>query len=368
MTRLTASDIARAINKLPRNRAYNYIEPATTTKIELLNVVMPEGPIFFKRYDPAKGGTSATAKKASISAGFIRRIANAARPGGFLNFDRIVAGSYNVRSAFEALLAYTPQFYYSYPGRIDNSESSTEIKQGHKHLLWLPNEPHKQGVPAEKKVNDMTISEIPSQEAIYEAVVLPPNVAHPGGHLEARLAPEIQRRHAQIQIALVEIGKQLGFRTWVAQNDKGIQYKGKKLGEMDGVIVRLEDMQQISAHSDAIKAALLIDVVWFRNTKFIPAVIEIEHTTGVTSGLTRMKNFQDRIPPFPKRWVIAAADEDREKVMTECNKPQFTSLRAQFLPYSAIDELYSLCQRRKIKGVEEEFLDSFMEPCLPALQ
>lgn len=177
---------------------------------------------------------------------------------------------------------------------------------------------------------------------------------------------DVQRRHSQIQVALAEIGKQLGFKTWVAQNDKAIMYKGKRLGEMEGVLLRLEDVQLLSSFNDAVKAALLIDLIWFRNAKFMPAVIEIEHTTGVTSGLTRMKNFQDRLPPFPTRWVIAAADEDRQKVMTECNKPQFQSLNAQFFPYSAVDELYSLCQRRKIKGVNDEFLDCFMEPCLQA--
>ena len=97
-------------------------------------------------------------------------------------------------------------------------------------------------------------------------------------------------------------------------------------------------------------------------------VIEVEHTTGVVTGLSRMKNFQDKAPNVFTRWVIAAADEDREKVLKECNKPQFQSLRAQYLPYSAVDELYSLCQRRKIKSVTDEFLDCFMEPCLKTLQ
>jgi len=137
---------------------------------------------------------------------------------------------------------------------------------------------------------------------------------------------------------------------------------------MDGVLFRLEDVQLLAAFNDAVKAALFIDVIWFRNAKFMPAVIEIEHTTGVTSGLARMKNFQDRLPQFPSRWVIAAADEDRDRVMTECDKPQLRSLKAQFFPYSAVDELYSLCQRRKIRGVNDDFLDCFMEPCLPELE
>ena len=101
----------------------------------------------------------------------------------------------------------------------------------------------------------------------------------------------------------------------------------------------------------------------------MPAVIEIEHTTGVRSGLTRMKNLQDMLPRYDDtRWVIAAPDEDRNDVLAKCNAPQFRSLNAKFFPYSAIEELYLLCQRRKIRGVSDEFLDSYMEPCLPELQ
>lgn len=34
--------------------------------------------------------------------------------------------------------------------------------------------------------------------------------------IEEGMSIDIARRHAQIQIALVEIGKQLGYQTWVA--------------------------------------------------------------------------------------------------------------------------------------------------------
>lgn len=176
--------------------------------------------------------------------------------------------------------------------------------------------------------------------------------------------PNRHPKHNQIQIALVEIGKQLGFRTWVAQNDKGIIYKDKKIAEMDTVIARLEDENLMVAQEQGRNAAKLIDCIWFKNGRLMPAVIEIEQSTGVRSGLTRMKTFQDAFPPFPTRWVIAAPDEDREKVLRECNTPQFHPLNPLYFPYSAIEELYSLCQRRKIKGVTEEFLDCFMEKTL----
>ena len=94
--------------------------------------------------------------------------------------------------------------------------------------------------------------------------------------------------------------------------------------------------------------------------------MEIEHTTGITSGLTRMKGLQDVLPPFPTRYVIIAADEDREKVVKEISRSQFRSLNAKYFPYSAVEELYALCQRRKIRGVTEEFLDCYMESVLDA--
>ena len=93
--------------------------------------------------------------------------------------------------------------------------------------------------------------------------------------------------------------------------------------------------------------------------------MEVEHSTGVTSGLTRMKNFQDKFIPLQDvRYVIVAPDEDRAKVIKEANKPQFHSLNTRFFPYSAVEELTALCQRRKLRGVTEEFLDCYMEPVL----
>jgi type II restriction enzyme len=62
----------------------------------------------------------------------------------------------------------------------------------------------------------------------------------------------------------------------------------------------------------------------------MPAVFEVEHSTGVTSGLTRMKHFRDQIPPIDTRWVIVAPDENRNKVYAEANKEQFRDMNVHF--------------------------------------
>lgn len=354
MSKVTAADIVRAIAQLPRDQDYHYINPANRGRIIISEVTLPEGPIKIKRYDPSKGQKRKDARSTPISNKLIWRVANAFTEGVPVNIDRVLGASYNTRSVLEALIAYTPQFYYCYPGRIETIHSSATIKPGHKHLVWTPENPHRGGLQTRLDI-DLVISELPSREAIYEALVLPDSAIATGMDIE------IARRHAQIQVALVEIGKQLGFKTWIAQNDKGIVYNNQRVGEMEGVIARLEDQRLLQAYDDARRAANLIDCIWFKNDRLMPAVIEVEHSTGVRSGLTRMKNFQDHIPVFPTRWVIAAPDEDREKVLKEANLPQFQSLDARFFPYSAIDEMYYLCQKRKIQGVSEAFLDFYME-------
>lgn len=357
MNKLTATNIVSFVNQLDKNTIYNYLNPKNKGLIQIIGVDLPEGPIRIKRWDPTKNQTPSNKSVESISTELIWRIANSFYPNQPINFDRVLGGSYNTRSVLEALLAYTPQFHYCYPGRIESISSVSSIKKGHKHMMWTPEKSHKLGV-AEVIDTEIVISEVPSLEASYDSLVIPQNEA------SKPLDIELDRRHAQIQIALYFIGLQLKFRTWIAQNDKGIKYQNKKLGEFEGIITSLKDEKLMHAYDEAARAALLIDCIWFKNGRLMPAVIEVEHSTGVTSGLSRMKNFQDKFPPFPTRYVIVAPDEDRSKVIKEANKPQFHDLNTRFFPYSAVEELYALCQKRKLKGVTEEFLDCYMEPVL----
>lgn len=357
MKTLNAADIVKAICDLPRNRNYYYINPQTKGIIRIIGVTLPEGPIRFKRWNPTKKGTESKAKVENISSEMIWRYANAFQEDMPINIDRVLGASYNTRSVLESLLAHSPQFYYCYPGRIENKKGHVEIKTGHKHLLWLPELPHENGILVKKDINRV-ISEIPNEVQYNGLEIL--NTKVPSDPINL----DIERRHAQIQIALYFIGLQLGYRTWIAQNDRGLVYQDKKIIEYEGVVQSLNDENLMRSFDQAMQAALMIDCIWFKNGTLMPAVMEVEHSTGVTSGLTRMKNFKDLFPPFRTRYVIVAPDSERDKVIREANKPQFRDLNTKFFSYSAVEELYSLCDRRKIKGITEEFLDCFMEPVL----
>jgi type II restriction enzyme len=357
MEKLTASNLVRFISQLDKRKAYNYVHTGTKGLIQVSSTESSEGPIMIRRGKTTHDLRSA--KTESISSEMIWRVANVIERGIPFNLDRILGASYNTRSVLEALLANTPEFYFCYPGRVESTGGESRFKKGHKHLIWMPEKPHKLGVLT-KIETDVMVSEIPSKDVYYEA--LHPTL--PTGASKIDIAQS--RRHAQIQIALYFIGRQLGFRTWIAQNDHSITYQNKKILEYEGVIQALRDEKLIALQDEIIDAAKLIDCIWFKNGKLMPAVMEIEHSTGVTSGMTRMKKMHDVSGGFRTRYVVVAPDEIRQKVKKEANQPIFKGLDTLFFPYSAVEELYSLCQRRKIRGVTEEFLDSFMERMVDA--
>jgi type II restriction enzyme len=353
---MTPEMLVRSLAELRRDREYSFVSGSNGGRIQIVEVCMPHGPIVIKRFQPSQGGSAAAAKSVSISVTMIRRVANAMAVGVPMNIDRVLGASYNTRSVLEALLAHTPQFYVCRPGRIEVGESSTAVMPGHKHLLWLPDRPHERGAIFEERT-DLVISELPSVSAVYEALILPDDVGGTGG-----LPIELRRRHAQIQVALVVIAESLGMRPFVAKNDQSIVYDGKPLGRRERVVSDLSGVELLSPFADAVRAGSLIDCIWFRNGRFMPAVIEIEHTTGVTPGLTRMLGFKERAPNVSTKYVIAAPDEDRERVLSELCRPQFQSLDASYMPYSAVEELHGLVQHRRLRGrVNDEFIEAFLE-------
>lgn len=360
--RVTASNIVRAILGLPKDCWFNYIHDGTTSKVRVLSTKGPEGPIIIERRTNKKQGSVIDTKTISISTTMIWRLANAFLPNVPINVDRVLGASYSSRSVLETLLAHTPEFYWCIPGRIELLNDSSEIKRGHKHIMWVPDNPHKNGVLVESKLgSELAVSEIPAQIITYDSLAIARE------SLASEIDLEVKRRHVLIQIRLIQIGAQLGFRTWIAQNDKGFKYGDKRIGELEGVIARLTDERVLASYEEARAAANLIDCIWFKNGRLMPAVMEVEHSTGVTSGLTRMKKFQDLGPQLAGiRWVIVAADEDRDEVIRKANITQFKSLNAKFFSYSAVEELAALCKRRNLsnRSVNEDFLDCFMEPCL----
>jgi type II restriction enzyme len=353
--RMLARDLVKAINDLPRNREYHYVDAKNPGRIVLDEIRLPEGPIFFRRYNPKKGQALAKKRRESISTNLLWRVANAIEPNVPVNIDRGVAASYNSRSVLEALLASTPQFHMCKPDRITVLESTQDIRKGHKHLIWKPDAPHAAGdiswIDTGLVISERRI------ETVYKPVEVATRTIREGE------TPEQSRRHVQIQYLLIEIAKAFGYRPFIARPDQTITYGTKKLGELDGMIADLRNEPLLSNFSEAASAGNFIDCIWFERDRNIPAAFEIEHSTGVTSGLTRLNKFRDLSPAHGKgtRYIIVAPDEARADVNAKASADMFEDLGPFYFPYSAVEELHSLSQRRKIRGINDSFLESFLE-------
>ena len=112
----TVSNIAKAIKSLNTNIWYDYVSDRTSTQVRIVEVVMPEGPIYIQRRSSGK------ISDVQISTAMLYRVCNYIEEGKPINVDRILGASYNTRSALEALMAATPEFYWCLPGRIEKTD------------------------------------------------------------------------------------------------------------------------------------------------------------------------------------------------------------------------------------------------------
>ncbi|MCG7584750.1 hypothetical protein, partial [Photobacterium sp. OFAV2-7] len=227
---LTASNLAFAIDSLNKNAIYDYPTRETQTKLMIVDVQLPEGPIYIKRWNPSKNQSPDQKKKETISTQMLWRLASAIKPQKPINVDRAFGGSYNTRSALEVLLLHTPQFYLCFPGRLEKIGPDTKVKEGHKHLIFCPDDPHEAGKMFTKEVNNMVISEV-DREVYFDSLLLNDTT-----RTENTIDVEVKRRHAQMQILLVKSAEAMGLQSWVARNDHSIQYDDQKLIEMDAVM------------------------------------------------------------------------------------------------------------------------------------
>lgn len=353
MQKLTAADLVAQISRLDNNRWYLY--PSGISQLKITKIVEPEGPIKFVSINLKK--EDAKERSGSISSSQLARIASAFsnKPDYPIHIDRVFSASSNSRSALETLLAYTPHFYICYLQRADVYTGETSDKKL-KHIMWRPSEAHALGQIVKEKEYRQVITEIELGVDFGHIQLSPNQLSNEFDSIEAK------RTHTQMQIALIEIGNALGFQTWIAKNDRSIEVGESKLGSLFGVVQSLEEIP-ILYKPEIRDSASLVDCIWFAdNGDRIPAIIEIEHSTGVTSGLTRMKKLKDTFPSISATFAVVAPNELRNKVITEANQKVFRDLRARYMPYSTIRELYGLMQRYSFSGlVDHSFINAFME-------
>lgn len=149
-------------------------------------------------------------------------------------------------------------------------------------------------------------------------------------------ARENDRTHTEIQGWLRDLGRALGFQTWVASNDRNRPYAGGRLA--DGCLDVLPELLETSQAADAIR---LIDVLWIEPaTARVAAAFEVEHTTSIYSGIVRMLDLALGLLDQPPQSLFLVAPDLREAdVRNQLLRPAFSrvrDLKVRFIPYSEL--------------------------------
>lgn len=142
--------------------------------------------------------------------------------------------------------------------------------------------------------------------------------------------------HTEIQGWLRDLGFALGFRVWIASNDRSRSFSGGRLG--DNCLAKLPAWLEDSGAADSIR---LIDVLWLdAEGERVEASFEVEHSTSIYSGIVRMLDLALGLPErATSHFFLVAPDDREEEVRAQINRPAFSQisqLDLRYLPYSEL--------------------------------
>lgn len=145
-------------------------------------------------------------------------------------------------------------------------------------------------------------------------------------------ADDEERTHTQIQGWLRDLGLALGFRVWIASNDRN-----RPCGEghlADGCLSRLPEALETAP---AVETIRLIDVLWVDPTAGrVAAAFEVEHTTSIYSGIIRMLDLALGLGQAGQSLFLVAPDVREADVRDQLNRPAFSrvvDLDVRFIAY-----------------------------------
>lgn len=146
------------------------------------------------------------------------------------------------------------------------------------------------------------------------------------------------RTHTEVQGWLRDLGRALGFRVWVAANDRSRPCGDGRLG--DGCLDVLPPSLEEGPGAEAVR---LIDVIWITpSDERVAAAFEVEHTTSIYSGIVRLLDLALGSSAEASRGLYLVAPDQREAdVRAQLARPAFSrvgELRVRFLPYSELEQ------------------------------
>ncbi|MDB4977583.1 MAG: hypothetical protein JWN48_5924 [Myxococcaceae bacterium] len=146
---------------------------------------------------------------------------------------------------------------------------------------------------------------------------------------------EADTTHTTVQGWLRDLGIALGFRVYVAANDRGRAHELGSLG--DGCLDELP-----SAIANAGELVRLIDVLWLAKTEDkVEAAFEVEHSTTIYSGIVRLLDLAYGATSAVGCLLVVAPNAREDEVRAQLDRPAFrriADLGIRYLPYGELEQ------------------------------
>ncbi|WP_298746856.1 type II restriction endonuclease [uncultured Brevundimonas sp.] len=148
---------------------------------------------------------------------------------------------------------------------------------------------------------------------------------------------DTDRTHTEVQAWIRDLGRALGYRVWIAANDRSRPYDGARLG--DGCLDQLPAALANGAGAESIR---LIDVLWLEaGADRVTAAFEVEHSTTIYSGVVRMLDLALSGELHTSAGLFLVAPDSREgDVRAQLRRPAFSriaDLDVRYLPYGELE-------------------------------
>lgn len=151
-----------------------------------------------------------------------------------------------------------------------------------------------------------------------------------------------KKNHTEMIFALYQIGKLLGYKSWIGKKEQGQKYGKTKLKDF----CDFDELPILELKRDAVKIIQQIDLIWFDKDRPI-AAFEIENSTNVQTGIMRFVNLIKTEPSVASKLYIIAPDSRKNKVESELKNPGFIGApwyidkKVKYILYSDFISLYN---------------------------
>lgn len=149
-----------------------------------------------------------------------------------------------------------------------------------------------------------------------------------------------ENEHSEMQYLLAKLGRDLGYRVWIAQNDHKRQWDGNVLGDLS-----IKELKKDHLSQEVYKTVSLIDVIWLDENDFFIGAFEVEKSTSIYSGILRLHDLATSILDGTCCLYLVAPKKREKEIKAQLLRPSLqSSLKSMPISYITFSDLKSDCE------------------------